>query len=161
MPELGKYGSVGTLGGNSQGDPASQTPPRSRRVAEHMSLPEALPEATLLRKIGVDLAAESVPQPNSPEKSANCFFNSEAALLSLGGADILVRQCFGQLKCRPHAARAYSGSSNCRRSSRRRRGKFPDAVAEPPQFERPSNIVLVQTGTGIEAFIAGTEPAVR
>ena len=34
-------------------------------------------------------------------------------------------------------------------------------VAEPPQFERPSNIVLVQTGTGIEAFIAGTEPAVR
>jgi len=31
----------------------------------------------------------------------------------------------------------------------------------PPAFERPSNVVMVMTGSGLEAFIAGTEPGVR
>ena len=40
-------------------------------------------------------------------------------------------------------------------------GRRRAQVAEPPQFERPGNIVLVQTATGIEAFITGTEPGIR
>jgi penicillin-binding protein 1A len=31
----------------------------------------------------------------------------------------------------------------------------------PPVFERPSNVVMVMTASGLEAFIAGTEPGVR
>ncbi len=30
-----------------------------------------------------------------------------------------------------------------------------------PTFERPSNVVMVMTGSGLQAFIAGTEPGVR
>ena len=36
----------------------------------------------------------------------------------------------------------------------KRRAELPD----PPDFERPGNIVVVQTETGVEYFIAGTEP---
>jgi hypothetical protein len=32
------------------------------------------------------------------------------------------------------------------------------ARAEPPVFERPGNIVTVQTAKGPEVFIAGTQP---
>jgi hypothetical protein len=35
----------------------------------------------------------------------------------------------------------------------RRRAELPD----PPVFARPGNIVVVETATGREAFIAGTE----
>ncbi len=31
----------------------------------------------------------------------------------------------------------------------------------PPEFERPTNVVMVMTPTGLEAFIAGTEPGIR
>jgi penicillin-binding protein 1A len=31
-------------------------------------------------------------------------------------------------------------------------------LGEPPQFERPGNVVIVQTATGPEVFIVGTEP---
>ncbi|MGE3344579.1 MAG: penicillin-binding protein 1A [Vicinamibacterales bacterium] len=31
----------------------------------------------------------------------------------------------------------------------------------PPEFERPNNVVMVMTPTGLEAFIAGTEPGIR
>ncbi|MEO6223371.1 MAG: PBP1A family penicillin-binding protein [Vicinamibacterales bacterium] len=39
----------------------------------------------------------------------------------------------------------------------RRRGELP----EPPVFERPSNVIMVMTSKGLEAFIAGTEPGNR
>jgi penicillin-binding protein 1A len=39
----------------------------------------------------------------------------------------------------------------------RRRGE----LAEPPVFERPGNVIMVMTGNGIQAFIAGTEPGIR
>jgi penicillin-binding protein 1A len=39
----------------------------------------------------------------------------------------------------------------------RRRAELP----EPPQFERPGNVIMVMTATGLEAFIAGTEPGIR
>jgi penicillin-binding protein 1A len=39
----------------------------------------------------------------------------------------------------------------------RRRAELP----EPPVFERPSNVIMVMTSKGLEAFIAGTEPGVR
>ncbi len=35
------------------------------------------------------------------------------------------------------------------------------ALAEPPDFRRPGNVVLVPTETGVEAYIAGTEPGIR
>jgi hypothetical protein len=31
----------------------------------------------------------------------------------------------------------------------------------PPEFQRPGNIVVVNTPTGPEIFISGTEPVVR
>jgi penicillin-binding protein 1A len=31
----------------------------------------------------------------------------------------------------------------------------------PPEFTRPGNVVLVQLPSGVEAFIAGTEPSIR
>ncbi len=34
-------------------------------------------------------------------------------------------------------------------------------LAEPPQFVKPGNVVMVETESGPEAFIAGTEPAAR
>ncbi len=34
-------------------------------------------------------------------------------------------------------------------------------LAEKPVFERPSNIIMVMTSKGLEAFIAGTEPGIR
>jgi penicillin-binding protein 1A len=39
----------------------------------------------------------------------------------------------------------------------RRRAELP----EPPVFERPSNVIMVMTSKGLEAFIAGTEPGIR
>jgi penicillin-binding protein 1A len=39
----------------------------------------------------------------------------------------------------------------------RRRTQLP----EPPTFERPGNVIMVMTATGLEAFIAGTEPGIR
>ncbi|MCR4374240.1 MAG: PBP1A family penicillin-binding protein [Acidobacteria bacterium] len=39
----------------------------------------------------------------------------------------------------------------------RRRAELP----EPPSFERPSNVIMVMTSKGLEAFIAGTEPGIR
>ncbi len=39
----------------------------------------------------------------------------------------------------------------------RRRAELP----EPPAFERPSNVIMVMTSKGLEAFIAGTEPGIR
>jgi penicillin-binding protein 1A len=39
----------------------------------------------------------------------------------------------------------------------RRRTELPD----PPEFVRPGNVVIAETAAGPEAFIAGTEPAVR
>jgi penicillin-binding protein 1A len=39
----------------------------------------------------------------------------------------------------------------------RRRAQSP----EPPAFERPSNVIMVMTAKGLEAFIAGTEPGIR
>jgi len=34
-------------------------------------------------------------------------------------------------------------------------------LAEPPVYERPSNVIMVMTSKGLEAFIAGTEPGIR
>ena len=39
----------------------------------------------------------------------------------------------------------------------KRRAELP----EPPVFERPSNVIMVMTSKGLEAFIAGTEPGIR
>src|SRR5687767_1104940 len=39
----------------------------------------------------------------------------------------------------------------------RRRAELP----EPPAFERPSNVIMVMTSKGLEAFISGTEPGIR
>jgi penicillin-binding protein 1A len=39
----------------------------------------------------------------------------------------------------------------------RRRAELP----EPPTFERPGNVLMVMTPSGLEAFIAGTEPGIR
>ncbi|HQX81659.1 MAG TPA: PBP1A family penicillin-binding protein [Vicinamibacterales bacterium] len=39
----------------------------------------------------------------------------------------------------------------------RRRAQLP----APPSFERPSNVIMVMTSKGLEAFIAGTEPGIR
>ncbi len=39
----------------------------------------------------------------------------------------------------------------------RRRGQ----LAELPAFEKPGNVIMVMTASGMEAFIAGTEPGIR
>ncbi len=40
-------------------------------------------------------------------------------------------------------------------------GRRRREVTEPPDFERPGNIVIVQTPTGPEVFIIGTEPIIK
>jgi penicillin-binding protein 1A len=36
-----------------------------------------------------------------------------------------------------------------------------EQLTDPLEFERPGNVIMVMTATGVEAFIAGTEPGIR